>query len=83
MDLQRDLGYPEDGCGLFVEQASGDQREDFTFTRREQGETFFEQILFRALSPPVQAPVVGSTADTNAAGFSHCTVPACVTPGMG
>ena len=31
--------------------------------------------------PPVHAPVVGSTTETNASGFSHCRVPATVTPG--
>ena len=32
---------------------------------------------------PVQSPIVGSTTETNASGFSHCLVPATVTPGYG
>src|SRR5260370_36865851 len=35
------------------------------------------------LSPPLQAPVLGSTIDTNASGLSHWIVPGCVTPGIG
>ena len=31
---------------------------------------------------PRQAPVLGFTVEAKASGFSHCTVPGCVTPGM-
>jgi len=35
---------------------------------------------FVELSPPAQAPVLGSTAETKAFGLSHWIVPGCVTP---
>jgi hypothetical protein len=41
------------------------------------------ELAVLRVSPPVQAPVLGSTAETNASGFSHWIVPGCVTPGMG
>src|ERR1700733_7501065 len=37
---------------------------------------------FAGLLPPTQAPVLGSTAETNANGLSHWTVPGCVIPAM-
>src|ERR1035437_9347252 len=38
---------------------------------------------FFGLSPPAQAPVLGSTTETNASGLSHWMVPGWVTPGIG
>src|SRR5260370_41664740 len=38
---------------------------------------------FFAPSPPAQAPVLGSTAEANASGFSHWMVPGGVTPAIG